>query len=169
MLQQLYTVHGERLEKTPWTVYPRPQMRRDSCIILNGDWDFGLMPKGWEQKIQIPFCPESVLSGVNTHFPEGSSLYYRRLVTLPEGFCTGRLLLHVGAADQTVWVYINGRLAGDHQSIGSFCVDITDWWKDGENEIILCCHDDLKDQSFPYGKQTMHRGGMWYTPVSGIW
>lgn len=168
-MQQLITTHGENLMGPPWTAYPRPQMRRDTYINLNGEWDFGLSPKEWDRKIRIPFCPESVLSGVQEHFPEGSSLYYRRRVTLPEGFHKGRLLLHIGAADQTARVYVNGHITGDYQGIGSFCVDVTDRWTDGENEIVICCRDDLKDQSFPYGKQTMKRGGMWYTPVSGIW
>ena len=169
MLQQLFTTHGENLEGTPWTVYPRPQMKRDSYLCLNGDWEFGTAPKGLDCTIQVPFCPESVLSGIETHFPEGSTLYYRRSVTAPEGFRRDRLLLHVGAADQTAQVYVNGHLTGDHQSIGSFTVDVTDRWQEGENEIVIACRDDLTDQSFPYGKQTRKRGGMWYTPVSGIW
>ena len=169
MLQQLYTTHGENLKETPWTDYPRPQMRRDSYLNLNGLWDFGWNPKSCEQKIRVPFCPESTLSGIGRHFPEGSDLFYRRTVSLPEGFFRGRLLLHIGAADQTCRVYVNGHLAGEHQSLGSFCVDVTDFWQDGDNEITIRCQDDLKDQSFPYGKQTMKRGGMWYTPVSGIW
>ena len=169
MLQQLYTAHGENLKETPWTDYPRSQMKRDSYLNLNGLWDFGLTPKSCEQKIRVPFCPESILSGIGRHFPEGSDLFYRRTVSLPDGFFRGHLLLHIGAADQTCRVYVNGHLAGDHQSVGSFFVDVTDFWQDGENEITIRCQDDLKDQSFPYGKQTMERGGMWYTPVSGIW
>jgi len=169
MLQQLYTTHGEKLTGTPWTVYPRPQMKRDSYINLNGEWAFGLTPKDFEKMIRVPFCPESVLSGMEEHFPEGCDLYYRRSVMLPEGFRKGRLLLHIGAADQTAWIYVNGWFAGNHAGIGSFCVDVTDLWQEAENEIIIRCQDDLKDKSFPYGKQTMNRGGMWYTPVSGIW
>ena len=169
MLQQLLTTQGENLKGIPWTTCPRPQMRRDSCLNLNGDWDFGLSPKSYERTIRIPFCPESVLSGINTHFPEGSDLYYRRFVRLPEEFCRGRLLLHIGAVDQTARVYVNGRFAGNHQGLGSFYVDVTAFWQEGENEITISCRDDLKDQSFPYGKQTRSRGGMWYTPVSGIW
>ena len=30
MLQELTTARGEALSGTPWTVYPRPQMKRDS-------------------------------------------------------------------------------------------------------------------------------------------
>ena len=169
MLQQLYTARGKTMPETPWMTYPRPRMRRDSYINLNGEWEFGLSPKGFERNILVPFCPESVLSGINTHFPEGSDLFYRRSVTLPDGFCRGRLLLHIGAADQTARIYVNGHTAGDHQGVGCFCVDVTDYWQEGENEIVICCRDDLKDRSFPYGKQTRARGGMWYTPVSGIW
>ena len=169
MLQPMMTTRGENLKGTPWRVYPRPQMKRDSYINLNGDWDFGLAPQSYEETIRVPFCPESVLSGLNTHFPEGSGMYYRRFVTLPEGFQRGRLLLHIGAADQTARVYVNGSIAGDHQGVGSFRVDVTDHWQEGENEITIYCRDDLRDTSFPYGKQTMNRGGMWYTPVSGIW
>ena len=169
MLQQLYTTHGEKQKGTPWAVYPRPQMKRNSYVNLNGEWELGTAPKEFNRTILVPFCPESVLSGVNIHFPEGTGLFYRRFVTLPEGFRKGRLLLHIGAVDQTCRIYVNGHLAGDHQSIGSFCMDVTHLWQDGENEITIYCQDDLKDQSFPYGKQTRSRGGMWYTPVSGIW
>ena len=36
MLQNLNTVQGENLAGTPWNVYPRPQMRRDNWLNLNG-------------------------------------------------------------------------------------------------------------------------------------
>ena len=49
-----------------------------------------------------------------------------------------------------------------------FSVDITDMLIYGENELIISAVDNL-DKAYPYGKQTKSRGGMWYTPVSGIW
>ena len=68
MLQTLYTTRGEALTGTPWTVYPRPQMKRDSYINLNGEWEFSVrdsrFPKNYEKKINLPFCPESALSGI---------------------------------------------------------------------------------------------------------
>ena len=172
MLHDLYTTRGEQLTGTPWKVYPRPQMKRDSYINLNGEWDFGILPGGYDRKIRVPFCPESALSGVKEHFAEGAALCYRRSITLPEGFNRGRLLLHFGAADQTARVYVNGIIAGEHSGgYTAFCVDVTERWREGENEIAVVCQDDLTDQSFPYGKQVKpeKRGGMWYTPVSGIW
>ena len=164
-MEKLMTPRGEALAGTPWDVYPRPQMKREQWWNLNGQWEFGIH---YDRKIRVPFCPESELSGIGEHFPEGSPLRYRRTVTLPSG--SGRWLLHFGAADQRAQVYINGKLAGEHAGgYEAFCMDVTDLWQEGENEIKVICRDDLTDRSFPYGKQTLTRGGMWYTPVSGIW
>ena len=172
MLHDLYTPRGETLSGTPWTVYPRPQLKRDSWINLNGQWEFeaaAARPREYTRTIQVPFCPESMLSGIKAHFPEGISLWYRRWFTLPEGFGRGRVLLHIGAADQSAEVFLNGKHIGKHHGgYEAFSFDLTHALKE-ENELIIRCWDDLKDKSMPYGKQTVKRGGMWYTPVSGIW
>ena len=174
MLNDLYTVAGENLTGTPWEVYPRPQMKRDSYLNLNGEWDFGIgnfrFPDPYEEKILVPFCPESALSGIHEHFPEGSCLCYQRKFTLPEGFRKDRVLLHIGAADQHLHCYVNGAKIGEHSGgYENITFDITDALVDGENVLAFRCMDDLRDLTQPYGKQVMKRGGMWYTPVSGIW
>ena len=169
MPNKLYTLQGESLKGTPWEVYPRPQMRRESYLNLNGAWE--LVAEGYEEPIPItvPFCPESILSGVERHFAEGSVLLYRRSFCLPEGFNRGRVLLHVGAADQVAEVFLNRKAIGQHEGgYTAFTLDITDALEE-ENLLEIRCTDDLRDSSMPYGKQTMHRGGMWYTPISGIW
>ena len=173
MLNELYTVHGENLTGTPWNCYPRPQMRRAAWQNLNGTWDFAVgkeKPESYDRTILVPFCPESLLSGIREHFDEGTPLWYRRHVTLPEEFRGKTVLLHIGSADQQAWVYVNGKKIGTHEGgYDSFCFDITSALKEGENEILVRCTDDLRNQVYPYGKQTLTRGGMWYTPVSGIW
>ena len=171
MLQELTTLRGEALTGTPWTVYPRPQMKRDSYLNLNGKWDFSGDDPEKFTAILVPFCPESGLSGVKEHFAEGTILTYRRRFALPEGFNRGKVLLHIGAADQHAMVYVNQRLMGQHDGgYEAFTVDITDALQI-ENELKILCWDDLNDQKQPYGKQVLpqKRGGMWYTPVSGIW
>ena len=167
MLNELTTAHGEQLSGTPWEIYPRPQLRRESYVNLNGPWK--LTVEGKTYPIQVPFCPESALSGVKSHFPEGTTLCYRRKFRLPENFNKGRVLLHVGAADQRCAVLVNGRHL--HSHVGgytAFTVDITSALQE-ENLLEIRCTDDLTDTTMPYGKQTLKRGGMWYTPVSGIW
>ena len=174
MLQALYTLHGQQLKETPWQIYPRPQMRRESYVNLNGQWDFTVtqkntLPETYGQSIRVPFYPESLLSSIHTHFPEGSCLWYKRSFTLPADFNRGRVLLHIGAADQSLVCYVNHQKAGEH--LGGYhniTVDITPYLQE-TNTLEFCCRDDLRDLSQPYGKQTMNRGGMWYTPVSGIW
>ncbi len=180
MLQQIWTPEGENLKNNPhmqpWTVYPRPQMKRDSYLNLNGRWDFtaakeAWLPKEYDLSIRVPFCPEAPLSGIHGHFPEGTNLFYRRNLTLPEGFNRGRVILHIGAADQVADVYVNGQEVCHHEGgYESFSCDITDALGE-ENELVIRCRDDLNNQSYPYGKQVLpeKRGGMWYTPVSGIW
>ena len=174
MLNELLTAQGQDFDENAWNIYPRPQMRRESYVNLNGLWDFAVskekkLPKTYEQKIRVPFCPESTLSGIKMDVEPGSYLFYRRQVSLPESERVGRVLLHIGAADQVAEVFVNGRPMDIHEGgYTSFTVDITAAIKD-ENELVIRVFDDLRDLSMPYGKQSLNRGGMWYTPVSGIW
>ena len=170
----LYTDLGQNLGQEVWQEYPRPQMRRGSYLNLNGAWDFAAkkgkqFPREYSQSILVPFCPESLLSGIHAHYGEDTFLFYRKTVTLPEGFLQGRLLLHFGAVDQQVEVFVNGRIVGKHiGGYNAFSMDITD---DCAREMTLTLRikDDLRDKAQPYGKQTLKPGGMWYTPVSGVW
>ena len=176
MLVDLLTEGGEELlssNETPWNVYPRPQMRRDSILNLNGQWEFEInerkFPRKYHKTIQLPFCPESKLSGLEMHYPDGIGLFYRRRFLLPDGFNRGRVLLHIGAADQYLECFVNDKKVGYHAGgYESMTFDITHVLKE-ENEIRFRCFDNLDNQNYPYGKQTLNRGGMWYTPVSGIW
>ncbi len=162
-MTELCTPRGERLPPIPWNVHPRPQLRREKWLCLNGPWELN------GRTVTVPFCPESRLSGIGEHFPEGTPLVYRRRFSLPEAWQGGRVLLHVDAADQVAKVYVNQKYMGAHVGgYEAFGFDITDALA-GENALEITCTDDLRDQSHPYGKQVRRRGGMWYTPVSGIW
>jgi len=171
MLHDLYTPEGETLQGTPWEVYPRPQLKRNSYVSLNGVWAFAVSESketpAFDREILVPFCPESLLSGLKMHVKPGSFLFYRRRFAMQKQ--EGRLLLHVGAADQISDVYVNQMHVCHHEGgYETFTADITDALAE-ENELVIRVFDDLRDQSFPYGKQTLKRGGMWYTPISGIW
>ena len=178
-LVQLYTPSGERLtadpERVPWDAYPRPCLRRDSFLNLNGWWEFTVtddgeaIPKDYDRRIRVPYCPESLLSGIHEVFPPRRFLWYHRNFTLPDGFQQDRVLLHIGAADQTAIVYVNAQIVGEHRGgYDPITLDITDYLQE-ENSLIVRVTDDLNSAVLPYGKQKYKRGGMWYTPVSGIW
>ncbi|MBR2405842.1 MAG: glycoside hydrolase family 2 [Clostridia bacterium] len=165
----LYAAAGEALCGTPWNVYPRPQLKRDSFLCLNGEWEFGVgdMPT-FDRTIRVPFAPESLLSGIGETFPHEPTLWYRRRFTVPNGFIKDRLLLHFGAVDQTAEVFVNNELVAQHVGgYEAFSCDVTDVLQE-ENTITVRVQDRL-DGVLPYGKQRHKRGGMWYTPVSGIW
>ncbi len=171
-LNSLYTVAGESLSDVPWTVYPRPQLRRESFLCLNGEWEFAVSetePQTFDRTIRVPFAPESLLSGIGECFPESSALWYRRTFTLPEDFKKSRVLLHIGAADQEATVFVNGALVGEHRGgYQPFSLDITAFLQE-QNTVVIRVTDHLSELVLPYGKQCHKRGGMWYTPVSGIW
>ena len=173
-LVDLYTEEGENLPEVPWNTYPRPQMKRDSFFCLNGEWEFctaknSVVPGFFGEKIKVPFPPQSVLSGIHRDIPGNDYLFYRKEFSLPEGFNRGRILLHFGAADQYAKVWLNGKILGEHEGgYEHFSFDITPVLRE-KNVLIVSVTDRMSSFVLPYGKQCANRGGMWYTPVSGIW
>lgn len=173
----LTTPWGERLDENRILIeYPRPQMRRDSYLNLNGRWEYAITnsdepPRCWDGTILVPFSPESALSGVGRTLRPGQTLWYRREVTVPQGFIPrdGRLLLHFGAVDQEAAVYLNGVLLGRHMGgYNAFTLDATDALGP-RNTLLVRVHDDTDAGFHSRGKQKTRRGGIWYTPQSGIW
>ncbi|WP_276949543.1 MFS transporter [Acetatifactor muris] len=144
-----------------WAGYPRPRMRRTSFRSLNGKWTLN------GKEILIPFPPQSLLSGYQG--PIGRHLEYVRKFILPPAEKGRRLILHFGAVDQIAEVYLNGLYLGKHEGgYLPFSFDITNAMQEGENQLLVKATDALSPR-YPYGKQRKARGGMWYTPVSGIW
>ena len=170
----LYTEEGENLPEIPWNTYLRPQMKRDSFFCLNGEWEFctaknSVIPGFFGEKITVPFPPQSLLSGLHREIPESDYLFYRKTFSLPESFNRGRVILHFGAVDQLAEVWLNGKIIGEHEGgYEHFSFDITSVLKE-ENVLIVKAKDNMSSFVLPYGKQSANRGGMWYTPVSGIW
>ena len=168
----LLTEAGEALQAEPtaipWNVYPRPQMKRDSFFCLNGEWTVELDGEP-SRPIRVPFCPESILSGVRRKSNRAEFLIYHKTFTLPAHFQRERVLLHFGAVDQIAQVNLNGHILGMRRSgYTPISFDITKHLR-LENRLDVIVWDDLNAHVRPYGKQRVDRGGMWYTPVSGIW
>ncbi len=157
-----------------WTEeYPRPQMKRDSYMSLCGDWELYLQ-RGAEKEfignVKVPFPPESRLSGIERELKIGERYVYVKKINVSEDMLRGRILLHLDAVDQTALILINGGKLQFLHCGGYLPIEreIEDGLHVGENLIEVTVIDDMNPQN-GYGKQRRDRGGMWYTPISGLW
>jgi hypothetical protein len=157
--------------------YPRPQMVRKEWTNLNGLWDYAIAPKAaaaptdYQGKILVPYPVESALSGVMKMVGAENKLWYHRTFEAPKRSADGHVLLHFGAIDWQATIWINGKELGSHQGgYDPFTLDITEALKpDGPQEITVGVYDPTNDGPQPRGKQVKKPGGIFYTPVTGIW
>jgi len=159
----------------PLAEYPRPAMRRDSCEILNGPWQYAITqtaeyPAAWQGSILVPYSSEAPASGVGRTLQPGQWLHYHRLFAPPAGE-GGRVLLHFGAVDYACAVQVNGHLAGGHRGgYWPFTLDITDLLNGTDrNSLWVAVQDPTGHGTQARGKQTLKPGGMFYPAQSGIW
>ncbi len=176
-----------------WQDYPRPQLKRDSYISLCGLWQLAVKKYEtavrkysrfagiWREyqtdaftltelgNITVPYPPESRISGIERQLEENETYLYSRQFVLPQDFIKDKVVIHFGAVDTNAVVMVNDQLAGTHRGgYLPFTLDISALVKAGENTITVEVEDTL-DIDMAYGKQRKDRGGMWYTPISGIW
>ncbi|MFA7378644.1 MAG: sugar-binding domain-containing protein [Bacilli bacterium] len=164
----------KKFNNVPLSEYPRMQMVRDSYYCLNGEWDYLIntsddLPTTFFAKILVPFSPEAPLSKVGRIVQPNEYLIYHRTFSLDKGFNKGRVFLHFTAVDQIAKVYLNNKLLGEH--IGGFLpfsFEIQDYLKD-ENDLVVVVKDYSDTSYHSRGKQKIKRGGIWYTPQSGIY
>lgn len=167
----------------PRQEYPRPQFEREEWINLNGEWDFEIdyaesgedrkfyERSSLENKITIPFCPESELSGINNKdfMP---CVWYRKNFEVPKEYSQKEVILHFGAVDYYAIVYINGKKAAEHKGgYTPFSVNISEYIQENENYITVCAYDNLRANNQPAGKQSYNfkSHGAVYTRTTGIW
>lgn len=156
--------------------YPRPTLVRARWLGLNGRWQFepggALQPpplaRTLKGEILVPFPVESALSGVGTHH---EYLWYKRAFEVPADWSEERVLLHFGAVDWETEVWVNGVPVGSHRGgYEPFALDVTAALLPiGPQEVLVRVWDPTDDGDQPRGKQVLQPGGIWYTPVSGIW
>jgi beta-galactosidase/beta-glucuronidase len=171
--------------------YPRPQLRRERWVSLDGAWEFahddadaGLRARWFEEPttdpfdrtIRVPYPPESPASGIGDSSPH-PVVWYRRRVRhdqLAPVAAGDRVLVHFGAVDHRAQVWFDGRLVAGH--VGGqtpFTADVTDAMTPGAEEHVLVvrAEDDPVALEQPRGKQDWRERphGIWYERTSGIW
>lgn len=162
----------------PFPEYPRPQLWRKEWMCLNGKWDYiggkqvasALNPvkpiafSDKAEKILVPYCPESVLSGIERN--QEINMWYRRTFEIPASWKGKQIILNFDAVDHDATLFVNGEKAGVHAGgYSSFHFNITKYLKAGTNTIVVAAHDP-NDGRTPSGKNGP-RGD--YTFTSGIW
>ena len=168
----------------PRPEYPKPQFERSTWVNLNGTWSYAFdfsntgaqrgyqTSAGFNEKITVPFCPESKLSGVGyTDFIE--NMWYHRTLEIPAAWQGERVLLHFGAVDYQSELLIDGQPVGTHfGGTASFTYDITRFIKFGTtHQLVLHIIDITRSGKQPVGKQSgalKSYGGV-YTRTTGIW
>ncbi len=174
----------EELEQIPRGEHPRPQFYREDWVNLNGTWTFALdagksglsrklnESRGLDRRIVVPFCPESVLSGV-AHVDFIECMWYQRMIAIPAAWSGRRVLLHFGAVDYECEVFIDGNCAGRHSGgSSSFTIDITPLVRAGESHsLVVHVRDEQRSGRQTCGKQCRdyYSRGCSYTRTTGIW
>jgi beta-galactosidase/beta-glucuronidase len=162
--------------------YPRPQFRRDEWLCLNGEWEFeidrgdsglerGLLGRPLEQRITVPFCPESELSGIgDVDFL--NAVWYRREVAIPSEWTGRAVLLHFQAVDYDTTVWVNGVEVARHRGgFAPITCDLSGVVAPGETAVAVVRARDLSKTPQALGKQCNVYGnhGCLYTRTTGIW
>ncbi|HEU4708233.1 MAG TPA: glycoside hydrolase family 2 TIM barrel-domain containing protein [Methylophilaceae bacterium] len=160
--------------------YPRPQLVRKHWQSLNGAWKFRFDNElkyrhpteipDWPMQIEVPYPPESQMSGIGDQGFHKRCWYEREFDIHPEG---GRVILHFGAVDYFAKVWVNNKLVMAHEGGHTpFSVDITQPLNEtGVQTVTVMVDDDPHDLTKPRGKQDwqLEPHSIWYPRTTGIW
>ncbi|WP_432179138.1 glycoside hydrolase family 2 protein [Streptomyces sp. NBC_00063] len=171
-----------QIADVPRPEYPRPGFVRDDWLTLNGTWQFafdpgdsglerGLVHSELPERITVPFCPESELSGIgDTDFHQ--AVWYRRTVQIPEAWRGRRPVLHFGAVDHDATVWVNGREVARHSGgFTSFSADLGGVVSAGDEAVVVVRARDFRHGPQARGKQSDQYANYscHYTRTTGIW
>jgi beta-galactosidase/beta-glucuronidase len=172
------------MPQDPAELHPTPQLTRAVWIDLCGSWSFAYddhdrgLDERWYTRddlfdliITVPFPPESPASGIGETGFHPIVWYLRRFrAPAPAG---KRLILHCGAIDYRVQVWVNGQLVATHEGGHTpFSADITGALREGaEQALVIRAEEQPGDLAQPRGKQdwrlTPH--SIFYHRTTGIW
>ena len=169
-----------QLDSLPRPEHPSPILTRPEWLNLNGAWSFKADPdqigqaQGWSSALPapdviiVPFAPGTQASGAPC--PEDClTVWYERIVPELPWLCA-ETLLHIGAADHTTTIWINGHQVAHHRGgYSPITTDIQPFLGATRNRIVIRVSDTTSWQQ-PRGKQAGDtRWPIDYDPIIGIW
>lgn len=176
MGKQLESRFFKDVTNKPLQEYPRPQLKRDSYMNLNGLWQYAIRPIDvefdgkYDGDILVPFSPEAMLSGVGKTVTPDDLLYYNLEFEVEDSFISDKTILHFTAVDYACNVILNGQGIGSHTGgFYPFDLDITAAVRPGTNVLQVEVADPSNQGVGAKGKQNESPNTIWYTPQSGIW
>jgi hypothetical protein len=158
----------------PLAEYPRPQLQRERWLCLNGLWEFRRSTEGvYDQRIRVPFAPETAASGLYLQQEIVERCGYRRRFTIPADWKGQQVLLHFEAVDWEAKVRVDGKQVAEHRGgYDRFTARLTgELARPGEHVLevdVFDPADPKKDGFQPRGKQ-LGSHSIWYTRTTGIW
>jgi beta-galactosidase/beta-glucuronidase len=169
-------------EQLPRPEYPRPQFVREEWLNLNGNWEFefdpgdsgeerGLLYQSLEERILVPFAPESSLSGIED-VDFHAAVWYRRTIEVPASWGSDCVILNFQAVDHDATVWVNGSEVGRHRGgFSSFSFDITKYAPAGTDATVVVRARDSRAGAQARGKQSTRylNYDCNYTRTTGIW
>ena len=156
--------------------HPRPQLRRDNFLLLNGEWDIKIskdinLPSEYLYKVIVPYAIESPLSKVNHLLEVDEYIYYHKIIKIPDNLINDHIFLNFEGVDQVVDIYLNNKFILTH--IGGytrFKVDLKEYLDvNNKVEITLRVKDVSDDSYYMAGKQRLVPSGWFYSSSSGIY
>lgn len=148
---------------------------------LNGEWQFAVDSTSSfsieNVKVNAKWRSAVVPMSWQAQFPElrdyQGIAWYRKTFSIDEVNDSDVVLIKFDAVDYLSRVYINNKLAGEHEGgYTPFEHDITGLVNKGSSEVIVCVMDPadtekgtegISYRNIPHGKQN------WYVQTSGLW
>ena len=170
------------MPQVPRPEYPRPQFIREQWLNLNGEWSFSFddndkgeveewfKDKNFPRQINVPYCYQSDLSGIDDK-DKHNIVWYQRDFALPESMAGKEIILNFEAVDYKTKVWVNGQFVGEHKGGHiPFSFNITNALKEEKNKITVRVEDN-NERIQPIGKQSWKEDNFlcWYTRTTGIW
>lgn len=160
--------------------------------LLSGSWDFGIDPEGTsdnnspplDRTIQVPMPWQAAFRELQRY---SGYAWYRRSVDLDDSWLAGEVLLEFGAVDYWCQVFINGKLAAEHEGgYMPIIIAARQFLQAGSNEITVRVYDSAQVGIFtprwpghpddpgtgkpPFNAEDVPHGKQeWYINAGGIW